>query len=153
MSSGLDIKINLENNIAEVILAGRIDEDANFEALTSCNADSFHLNFSGVSLINSCGVRELINLVTALTQKSKIIYKSCPQIMIEQMNMVEGFLPSNASIESFYAPYFDPDADEEIKVLLKSDEISNKKAPTKKNDSGTELEFDALEAQYFNFIK
>ena len=73
--------------------------------------------------------------------------------MIEQMNMVEGFLPANASIESFYAPYFDPDADEEIKVLLRIQEVSNKKAPIKKNDSGTELEFDALEAQYFNFIK
>ncbi len=153
MSSGLDIQINQDSTTAKVKLAGRIDEDSMFDNLLSSQAVEFHLDFSGVTLINSCGVREWINLVNDLSKKAKIIYKNCPQIMVEQMNMVEGFLPNNTEIESFYAPYFDPDADEEVKVLIMTKEISNKKAPSKKNDAGVELEFDALEAQFFNFIK
>lgn len=153
MSSSLSINIAKDSTNVLVTLGGRIDEDAHFDEILASSGESFIFDFSNVNLINSCGVREWINLVNTLVAKAKIIYRQCPQIMIEQMNMVQGFLPSGASIESFYAPYFDPDLDQEVKVLLTLSEIKAKKAPIKKNDNGTELEFDALEAQYFNFIK
>ena len=153
MSSSLSINISSEATNTIITLSGRIDEDSHFDEITSSHSDVFVFDFKNVTLINSCGVREWINLVNSIIKKSKIIYRHCPQIMIEQMNMVQGFLPEGASIESFYAPYFDPDQDKEVKILLSLSEIRNKKAPIKNNDKGTELEFDALEAQYFNFIK
>lgn len=153
MSSGLNIDITEKDQTATIVLSGRIDEDAHFENVSGLEAKKFTFDFKEVSLINSCGVREWINLINKLIKKGQVIYKNCPQVMIEQMNMVEGFLPNNASIESFFAPYFDPDLDQEKKILLMFDEVKSKKAPIKKNEKGTELEFDALEAQFFNFIK
>ncbi|MBH47443.1 MAG: hypothetical protein CME71_04665 [Halobacteriovorax sp.] len=153
MSSSLLINISNDATSTIVTLSGRIDEDSHFDAITSSSADVFIFDFENVTLINSCGVREWINLVNTIIKKSKIIYRHCPQIMIEQMNMVQGFLPEGATIESFYAPYFDPDQDKEVKILISLSEVTGKKAPVKNNEKGTELEFDALEAQYFNFIK
>ena len=69
------------------------------------------------------------------------------------MNMVKGFLSENAKVISFYAPYYDEEADEEVKVLLKTDQIIDGKAPLMKNDNGDELEFDGIEATYFKFLK
>tara|TARA_R110000868_G_scaffold117600_1_gene312185 strand:- start:4922 stop:5383 length:462 start_codon:yes stop_codon:yes gene_type:complete len=153
MSSSLSINISTDAANSIITLSGRIDEDSHFDEITSSSADVFVFDFKDITLINSCGVREWINLVNVVIKDSKIVYRHCPQIMIEQMNMVQGFLPEGASIESFYAPYFDPDQDKEVKMLISLSEVKNKKAPIKKNEKGTELEFDALEAQYFNFIK
>ena len=40
-----------------------------------------------------------------------------------------------------------------MKVLLKTDQIIDGKAPLMKNDNGDELEFDGIEATYFKFLK
>lgn len=153
MSDALTINIKKSDDTASVQLSGRIDEDAHFEAILQISSARIIFDFDHVTLINSCGVREWINLISSLISKSKIIYQNCPQILVEQMNMVQGFLPPGTSIESFYAPYFDPKLDKEVKILINTNEIHEFKAPIKKSEQGNELEFDALEAQYFNFLK
>lgn len=153
MSASLSIQVQNNNDHVVVTLIGRIDEDAHFQDILAQKKTKYIFDFNGVNLINSCGVREWIGLLSQLPSGAAVVYRQCPQVMVEQMNMVQGFLPLGATIESFYAPYFDPDLDEEVKVLLTLDEVKGGKAPEKKNSSGNELEFDALEAQYFNFIK
>ncbi len=153
MSDSLAIKITPQDQKGLIELSGRIDEDSHFEELLNLSPSHYIFDFNGVNLINSCGVREWINLVAKLAQKSVITYRNCPQIMVEQMNMVQGFFPAGVTIESFYAPYFDPDQDREIKILIQTTEVVNFKAPLKNNEQGKPLEFDALEAQYFNFLK
>lgn len=153
MSNSLSIKVQPDGDTYIITLDGRIDEDSHFEDITAITTNTYIFDFTNINLINSCGVREWIGLLAQLPSTSKIIYRHCPQVMVEQMNMVQGFLPPSASIESFYAPYFDPDLDKEVKILLTLDEVKGGKAPVKKNSSGAELEFDALEAQYFNFLK
>lgn len=153
MSAALSISIENQNDHTVIKLSGRIDEDSHFESVTSLTTKTYIFDFNDVNLINSCGVREWISLLSQLPKDAHIIYRHCPQVMVEQMNMVQGFLPDQASIESFYAPYFDADQDQEVKVLLTLAEVKNGKAPIKKNAQGNDLEFDALEAQYFNFIK
>ena len=69
------------------------------------------------------------------------------------MNIVKGFIKEDGIIESFYAPYYSEDNDEEIKILIKPDQVIDGKAPIIKSDSGETLEFDDIEAQYFNFLK
>ncbi len=155
MSGSLEVKTKVVDSKVVVELAGAIDEDADFSKIKGLGGmHSYEFNFDNINAINSCGVREWTNFVSSLGEKAEIRYLNCRQIIIEQINMVHGFIPENASIESFYAPYFCEDLDKEYKILLKSGDVIEKKAPKVECPDGDhEMEFDAIEGQYFNFIK
>jgi len=152
MSDKLSIETVIEKGVADIKLSGQIDEDSDFATITNIGCHTLNFNFDKVTLINSCGVREWINYIEGIEENAKIIYHNCPQIVIEQINMVHGFIKKGTKVESFYAPYYSEDDDDVVKILLRTDEIVGGKAPEKKSESGEELEFDAIEAQYFQFI-
>lgn len=153
MSDTLSFHIEIQKDAVHADLVGRIDEDANFDKLLEVEMPEYIFNFEKITLINSCGIREWINFLSKLPTDAKIHYENCGQIIIEQMNMVHGFIKEGAIIESFYAPYFCEECDIEKKVLLNSNSIEGKKAPVVKCDQcQNEMEFDAIEDQYFNFL-
>lgn len=136
-----------------VELVGAIDEDADFKELEGLDQKKISFDFDKITMINSCGIREWIKFLEVLPEKSEIVYKNCPQIIIEQINMVHGFIRKGASIESFYAPYFCENCNKENKIHLKADQVKNKKAPKMECPTcGDEMDFDAIEAQYFSFL-
>src|SRR5690606_24148577 len=97
-------------------------------------------------MINSCGIREWIQFLEKIPEKCTVVYNNCPQIIIEQINMVHGFFRKGAVIGSFYAPYFCESCDKEEKVHLKSEQVKSKKAPVIKcSKCGSDMEFDAIE--------
>lgn len=151
--SGLKIEVN--KNGAEVIalFSGQIDEDADFSPLQGKSAQTLVLDLEGVTLINSCGIRDWIEFQKSLSSDMKLVYRKCPQVIVEQLNIVKGFIRENSVIESFYAPYYNEEKDEEKKVLLRPEQVLNGKAPELKDDDGNVLEFDEIEAQYFSFLK
>lgn len=154
MSSKLDLTMNIVGNQTSVQLSGVIDEDAEFGKIKNISTAEVVFDFQKVTLINSCGIREWIQCIGALKSGTKIVYLNCPQIIIEQINMVQGFIPAGASVDSFYAPYFCEDCDDEVKVLLKKDLVKNSKAPKVQCPKcNSDLDFDAIESQYFNFLK
>lgn len=153
MSDTLRLETQILDNKLVVEVIGQIDEDSVFEKILSIKQEIYVFNLEKVTLINSCGVREWIDFLEKLPAGSQIIYRNVPQIVVEQINMVQGFVRQGASIESFYAPYYNEKSDEVISILLDADKVRDGKAPSMKDDSGNELEFDAIEAQYFNFIK
>ena len=153
MSEKLNIKQTKTDQGNEIKLSGQIDEDATFSSITTDDSQSLFFDFNDITLINSCGVREWINFIDSIGPQTTITYKNCPQIVIEQINMVHGFIKKGTKIESFYAPYYSEAEDRVEKVLLTTQDIINGKAPTKHSESGEELEFDAIEAQYFQFIQ
>lgn len=154
MSEKLAINTQILDGTAMVTLSGEIDEDSNFSKLESLSDAKYVFDFNDITMINSCGIREWITFIEKLDPKISIVYQRCPQVIIEQINMVHGFLRAGAQIESFYAPYFSEDEDKEYKILLKVDQIKDGKAPDMKSpDTGDDLEFDAIEEQYFNFLK
>jgi len=152
MAGNFQVKSQIEGKKINAELSGAINEDASLEQIPS-GFEQYVFDFNNVNLINSCGIRDWIGLLDRLGSNVKITYKRCPQIIIEQINMVKGFIRPNTSIENFYAPYFDPEPDQEIKVLIKTSDIQNGKAPVMKNGKGEPLEFDAIEDQYFFFLK
>jgi hypothetical protein len=137
-----------------VELIGVIDEDSDFTELIGLEQKTVSFNFDKISMINSCGIREWIKFNEQIPAKSNLVYKDCPQIIIEQINMVHGFFRQGAVIESFYAPYYCEKCGKEAKILVKSDQVKNRKAP--KADcphcGDEDIEFDAIEAQYFSFL-
>lgn len=136
-----------------VELIGNIDEDVDFKELSGLEQKNISFDFGQVSLINSCGIREWIRFLETIPEQTHIVYRNCPQIIIEQINMVHGFFRKGASIESFYAPYYCEACSKESKVHLRSEQVKNRKAPKVMCDKcGEEMEFDAIEGQYFGFL-
>lgn len=153
MSEALEVNVKMQDETIQVDLIGAIDEDSDFSRVLSSQNKLYVFNFEKVQMMNSCGVREWINFIEKLPDDSTLIYTNCPQVVIEQINMVQGFLKKGAKIDSFYAPYYKESSDEVQQVLLKTEQIENTKAPEIKDPETQEiLEFDAIEAQYFNFI-
>ena len=153
MSDGLKIELKQVDGKDVVFFSGAIDEDSDFSSLDGKLKSEVVFDLNKIELINSCGIRDWIKFQDTLESGLKIIYRNCPQVIIEQMNIVKGFVKAGGEIESFYAPYYDENEDKEYKLLLTPSEVVGGKAPAKKSDNGDELEFDDIEAQYFNFLK
>lgn len=150
----LKIKKQLQQNICYFSFEGDIDEDFVYQDLKA-ETQKYLIDFEKVDMINSCGIREWINFLAYLGEGSQIIYVNCPQIIIQQINMVEGFMTPSSHVHTFYAPYYCEDLDEERQFLLKAEEVMALKAPVKtleQDGKVYEMEFDAIEKQYFNFI-
>jgi ABC-type transporter Mla MlaB component len=135
-------------------MSGEINEDLIVDELVDFKAEIIKVDFQNVKMINSCGVREWIKLVEALAnQGSKVEYHNCPQIVIQQVNMVTGFIPDAGQVVTFYAPYFCDECEHEEKLLLTSTELEGRQAPEHKcGNCGATSEIDAMEDVYLNFI-
>jgi len=152
------LKFNIaeQDNTLVVVVEGTINEDLQIEKLSELKSSLIVFDLEKVKMINSCGIREWIRLIESFGHEIKLEYVKVPQIVIQQMNMISGFLTKNAKVISFYAPYFIEELDEEKQILLRSDEINNFKAPKidlNVNDTIFTLDFDAVEEQYFRFLR
>jgi hypothetical protein len=151
--------IDKKKNGNDLILAlnGSIDEDAILANVGFDGAQNIILDLEKVTAINSCGIREWIKWLKTAPPGSKVVYRHCPKIIVDQINMVAGFLPDNGMVESFYVPYYNEASGTEKMVLFrkgteyKDGEIN---PPAQVKDSGgEEMEMDVIEAKYFKFLK
>lgn len=137
---------------------GQIDEDASFEGVTFDGAKNIVIDMDHVVAINSCGIRDWIKWIRTAPEGCQITYRKCPKVIVDQINMVAGFLPDNAKVESFYVPYYCEETGNEKMVLFtEGKEFSNGQVtpPTdvKDDSSGDPMEMDIMEAKYFKFLK
>ncbi len=155
MSEKLIINIKDVDGGKIVDFLGPIDEDSTFDEILNLDKGNITFDFEKVSLINSCGIREWVQFIESLGEGTTFSYINCRQIIIEQINMVKGFIREGAKVDSFYAPYYCESCDKEFKIHLKYSQVLDAKAPAIKcpECGDSELEFDAIEAQYFQFIK
>lgn len=151
------VEKNKSGSDLTLTLKGNIDEDAILANITFDGAAKVVLNLEKVMAINSCGIREWIKWIKSAPESTKFIYLNCPKIIVDQINMVAGFLPTNAEVESFFVPYFNEDSGEEKMILFKrgvefkDGQVSPPESV--KDPSGKEMEMDVIEAKYFKFIK
>ena len=149
-------KIENKGEICEVVLAGVIDDSFPADKLVLPADKAIEINLNDVKMINSLGIREWIKFVNSIQSKNVSI-THCPKIFIDQVNMVQGFLPTLFKIKSFYVPYFNEDDDLEKSVLYVSgkdfgDGFLNVQS-TINHESGTVLDIDVMEQKYFKFLK
>ena len=138
-------------------ISGQIDEDAVFANVDISSDKELTLDLENVSAINSCGIREWIKWIKTGPSDGTVVYKNCPKVIVDQINMVAGFLPENGRVESFYVPYYCDSNGNEKMVLFKSgvefkDGELNPPEEVKDDDSGDEMEMDVIEAKYFKFL-
>lgn len=154
--SKFDIKIENQGNKINVHLKGTIDEDADFSQHALGTTTEINLLTGQIVSINSCGIREWIKWLSSA--KANIYFHECPKIIVDQINMVDGFLPVGAKVISFYVPYYNDESGEEKNVLFKYNQEFNDKGeikpPAQVNDSSSNpMEMDVIEAKYFKFLK
>lgn len=140
-----------------VTFAGHIDEDAQFANLDLNGASKVVVDLDGVTAINSCGIREWIKWIRTAPSNATVVYKNCPKVIVDQINMVTGFLPDNGKVESFYVPYYsDASGDEKMVLFKEGVEFKGGEIfpPAEvKDSSGEVMEMDVIEAKYFKFLK
>ena len=154
-----NLVINSKEEAGSLILSfeGQVDEDSSFDGGNIAGAANIIIDLEKVSAINSCGIREWIKWIEGAAGAEKITYKNCPKVIVDQINMVAGFLPTNGFVESFYVPYYSEDSGEEKMVLFSHGaEFSGSEVnpPANITDSdGVEMEMDIIESKYFKFLK
>lgn len=150
------INLNKEDSAIKIDISGAIDEDVEFSTFAISGANQLVLNLAGIKSINSCGIREWIKWLSQ-AGNAKIEYHNCPKIIVDQINMVDGFLPSSGQVMSFFVPYYNEASGEEKSVLFKfGSEFTKTGLSTVKSildSAGNEMEMDVIEAKYFKFLK
>lgn len=152
----LDVKMTKNGETLVIQMNGSIDEDVDFQQYSLTGAQQIDLDLNGIQSINSCGIREWIKWI-GTGAGAKIIYNNCPKVIVDQINMVDGFLPSNAKVNSFFVPYYNESLGSEKSVLFRygtefQEGQLNPPAEVK-DDSGEVMEIDVIESKYFKFIK
>lgn len=150
------IQIEKAGTTWKVRVTGTIDEDVDFTPYSLEGPGTVEFALSGVKSINSCGIREWIKWVNT-AGSANVLYYECPKIIVDQINMVQGFLPASGQVVSFFVPYYSEQSGSEKAVLFKTgeefDTSGNIKPPSVRDESGTEMEMDVVEAKYFKFLK
>lgn len=154
--SKCQVKSVKNNDKIEFIFSGSIDESLASYLDIFPTVPSLTINLDAIDSINSIGIREWIKLMTKLAT-SQISLIKCPKVFIDQVNMVKGFLPANAQIESFYVPYFSEEKNIEKKVLFEKDKHFTQNFinynSTITDEAGVSYEIDVIDSKYFKFIK
>lgn len=152
----LDFKIEKAADRLNLTLAGTIDEDADFSQIPIAGSPVIEVQMGGIKSINSCGIREWIKWMSAATG-AQVVWHECPKVIVDQINMVDGFLPANAKVASFYVPYYNDDAGSEKSILFRDGteykEGSLTPPTSVKDDDGNVMDMDVIESKYFKFIK
>jgi hypothetical protein len=152
----LDVKMDKAGGKLNVKMMGTIDEDVDFSTFPLAGNQQIEIEMSGLKSINSCGIREWIKWMGD-AGGAQITFSHCPKVIVDQINMVDGFLPATGKVTSFYVPYYNDDSGSEKNVLFqygKEFTDSSVQAPASvKDDEGNEMEMDVIESKYFKFIK
>lgn len=149
-------KVDKVGNETKIELSGSMNEDANLTNIKADGSSAIHIDWKKVEAMNSCGVRDWIKCLKTFPAGAKITYAHCPPIIVEQMNMVAGFFPKGANVDSLFVPYFCEGCKKQEMVLLTSGkDIQDKKVnmpEVKCPQCGKPMEPDILEAKYFRFL-
>lgn len=151
----LSITITSDGKDAVYAFKGEVDEFFKQKEVPRMKAANIHLVLEEISHLNSCGIREWVNMVKDFSKEGRLIFKRCSVAMVDQINMVPDSV-AGGQVESFYAPYACDDHGEIAKLIdLKTmyQAIASRQPPVMHCDEcSKELEFDALPGSYFLFL-
>lgn len=155
--------ISTQNGTAEVAFVGDIDEDTVFPEFETKDLKLLVFDLEEVKSINSVGIRDWINWRKKFPQGLQFYYKNCPKVIVDQFNILEGFLPAKSVIESFYVPYYCESCDlRHIEKFINESHFVRKTAdhPFKILEKeipcsrcGEILSVDVIESKYFRFLE
>jgi hypothetical protein len=135
-------------------LAGVIDEHADLRFMGNLHGD-VRLSMRGVRRINSYGVRSWIDAIRKVPTDCRLELVECPPPVVDQMNMVAGFL-GRGKVTSFYAAMVCESCSHEVDHLFTVEECrkaGGKFPPVACPTCGKRMEVDDIEEQYLLFVR
>jgi len=156
LTEKLKIFVTPKENLDYVRLCGVIDEDNNLlSVLPRLTRPVVVVAMREVARINSCGVRDWVNWMSAVegVGKKVVLYECSPSV-VSQINLVANFA-GKALVESFLAPYFCSSCDAERFRLIQTRRLTGERprAPRALCDECDSLmTLDEVEDSYFSFV-
>ncbi len=101
-------RLDAEVSGSRIVLAGRIDDSATALSvlLTHVPHGDVVLDASGVTFVNSIGMREWMRVVRAFRERGKVMFERVADVLITQMNVIPEF--KGGEVASFHAQYLCP---------------------------------------------
>jgi len=153
MSTKLQIDIRRDGDVSRVTIAGLVDEDADLVRLLSLTG-KVELNLRGVRRFNSVGTRDWVGAMQILARKAQIVLVECSPAVINQLNMINGFL-AHGTVKSFYGPMLCTRCSHEISHLFTTRECRDHDGlpPVECPKCGSPMGLDELEDSYLLFLR
>ena len=104
-------------SLNEMEISGIVDEYADFSELAQVAEKILTVDFSGVTRMNSSGIRGWIQNVRR--HKITLILKNCSSPVVEQFSMIPEFTGKNGFVESFFVHYHCVACEYETRLLLR----------------------------------
>ena len=146
----------------KLFLSEEIDENASFSDLETIKTKVLIVDLNGIRKLNSMGLKKWI-MWTRSQAGTQFVFSRCPAAIVNQMNILEGFLPQGSIVDSFYIPYKCDSCGAEHSQLAQRNfdyqEATNDQplrialASTRPCENCDEtMEWDVIEKLYFRFL-
>jgi hypothetical protein len=99
------MKVHRDGGSIQVEVTGPIDETTPLNTIPLAGAKELTLDMTGVTRINSIGVKNWILWTLGVPKGCKVRILNCPFVIVNQANVVAGFVKFGMMIESFRMPY------------------------------------------------
>ena len=148
----------------EIKLSGYFNEAAEMPKIMQIPPTIITVNFGNVVFINSTGIGRWVSWlrseIAAKAPNAVFKLQECPKCIVDQMNMVKGFLPTKVMVQSVFIPYYSPNTDESKSVLFKLSQkyktreelIAAAVGELVLDSAGNPMERDVDLGQYFRFF-
>ncbi|WII72256.1 hypothetical protein QJS83_00045 [Bdellovibrio sp. 22V] len=155
----LQLSFSISDKCTTILLKGSLNEYSSALDGVEVNPNfDLNIDLKDLTAINSLGIRNFQNWIHRIKcAKLRLFY--CPRAFVNQLNLVEGFLPDKAEIESFFVPYYSERTGEDAKVLftkfLEYKKVDGKiqlKIPEMFDSQDQKMELDVFKDQYFRFL-
>lgn len=158
------VNVQLLESESQISIQGSIDENMDFSSLKIGEAKNLILDLREVRSLNSMGLRNWVHWVKSFRGRKQLFLRHCPRVVVDQMNILQGFLPIGAVVESIFVPYYCESCDKEENVLAQRGRDymegsvdareGQNLSPTKIcPHCGKTSEMDVIPAKYFGFLK
>lgn len=154
--SELTIKKQEDRDCNHLKISGKINEHASFQGVDFGTAPTIKIDLTEVTAINSVGIRTWLGFIKTIPQDRIVSFKNLPKVLVDQCNMIKGFIPIWAHIENFEVPYYCPSCESVTKIFfsvtsLESEKLKQTKVVCDHCQKKTEL--DVLPENYLKFLK
>jgi len=148
---GIQFQIRSEGGVTHVTATGTVDEHVDLSALDALKG-RIELNLAGVRRFNSVGIRFWIDAMRALAARGRVECVECSRAVIDQVNMIRGFL-GGATVRSFHVPMLCEHCDVEVDKLVRVEDCADGLPEVRCPKCSVPMELDDLEDNYLLFVR